>query len=160
MRPRFFLLFLLCASSFYASAQLRPIKKDELVSLVQNPSPDTLHVFNFWATWCKPCVKEIPYFLQANEKYAGQKIRFHFVSFDMKKNKTAVDSFIVKRKMPDSQFLMDETDFDPLITALDEKWDGAIPYTIFVKGSQRQTKASDFESAAELFQVIEQFIKN
>ena len=46
---------------------------------------DTTYVVNFWATWCKPCVAELPYFEQLTETYKGQKVKVLLVSLDFSK---------------------------------------------------------------------------
>ncbi|MEL6356336.1 MAG: thioredoxin domain-containing protein, partial [Bacteroidota bacterium] len=49
-----------------------------------NQQNDTTYIVNFWATWCKPCVEELPHFQELNEKYAGQPLRIVLVSLDFK----------------------------------------------------------------------------
>ena len=46
---------------------------------------DTTYVINFWATWCGPCVKEMPYIDSLNDHYKGQKVKVILVSLDFKK---------------------------------------------------------------------------
>ena len=43
---------------------------------------DTLYVVNFWATWCKPCIKELPAFEKINSEYKSQKVKVLMVSLD------------------------------------------------------------------------------
>jgi cytochrome c biogenesis protein CcmG/thiol:disulfide interchange protein DsbE len=39
-------------------------------------------LLNFWATWCGPCRLEIPWFVELQEKYAGQGFRVVGISVD------------------------------------------------------------------------------
>ena len=51
-----------------------------------NIKDDKVHVVNFWATWCAPCVKELPYFEDINENYKGKGVDVLLVSLDFPKN--------------------------------------------------------------------------
>src|SRR6218665_3176383 len=54
------------------------------------------YVVNFWATWCLPCVKELPFFEQINEKYKGKKVKVILVSLDMpNKIETSLIPFLI-----------------------------------------------------------------
>ena len=43
-------------------------------------------VINFWATWCPPCRKETPAFVELQEKYGEQGLQFIGVAIDEKDN--------------------------------------------------------------------------
>ena len=47
-----------------------------------NQKNDTTYVVNYWATWCAPCVKEIPYFEKLNEEYKSSKVKVILVNLD------------------------------------------------------------------------------
>jgi thiol-disulfide isomerase/thioredoxin len=65
----------------------------------QNKS-DTTYVINFWATWCKPCVEEIPHFEKLYATYKNQKVKVIMVSCDFKKQlETRVIPFVQNKKM-------------------------------------------------------------
>ena len=61
---------------------------------------DTLYVFNFWATWCLPCVEELPHFESINKKYANKKFKMTLVSLDFPKMvESRVIPFIKKKDL-------------------------------------------------------------
>ncbi len=76
-------------------------------------NPDTLYIVNFWATWCIPCVKELPAFDIIHDLYKGQPVKVLLMSFDfkeqyparleswVKKEKTASRSDLVQREQPE-----------------------------------------------------------
>jgi thiol-disulfide isomerase/thioredoxin len=92
---------------------------------------DTLYVVNFWATWCKPCVMEMPYFQKVNEEYQGQKFRMILVNLDFGKDyKKRVKEFIVIRKLSPEVVILDDPDGNKWIPKVDSSWSGSIPATV------------------------------
>ncbi len=93
---------------------------------------DTLYIYNFWATWCRPCVKEMPYFEQVHDEYTSQKVKLIFVSLDfidMLSNKLV--PFINKRNLSEDIWLLDERNPNSWINKVSEEWTGSIPATLF-----------------------------
>lgn len=99
---------------------------------------DTTYVINFWATWCRPCVKELPYFEQINAKYKEQKVKVILVSLDFAdESETKLIPFIKRKELKSEIIILDDPDANSWINKVDEKWSGAIPATIIYKGNQR-----------------------
>jgi thiol-disulfide isomerase/thioredoxin len=94
---------------------------------------DTLYVVNFWATWCAPCVKEIPYFEKLGETYANKPMKVILVSLDFKSNLEKVVIPFVKEKKLESDLFLIENPNDHFINSVDKNWSGALPATLFVK---------------------------
>lgn len=117
---------------------------------------DSLTIINFWATWCKPCVRELPIFEKAKEKLKGKKVRFWLVSLDFADQKESrLDPFLVKRKIFSPVFLLDEVNYDEWIPMIDPTWEGAIPVTLFVNNSKNQRKFVNGELSLEkLIEII------
>jgi len=100
-------------------------------------SDDTLRIFNFWATWCVPCVKELPYFEEVNAEYASQKVKVVLVSLDFIEDlETALIPFMKKHELGSQVLLLDDPDANRWIPMVDPGWDGAIPVTLFRQGGQ------------------------
>src|SRR5438874_125130 len=117
--------------------QVKMIKFDELKSSV-NLSDDTLYILNFWATWCKPCVQELPFFENCNQQYQDKKIKIILVNLDFNSQvTTVVEPFIKKKKL--SSYIIHITDTDPnaWINKVDSAWSGAIPATVMYLNSKK-----------------------
>lgn len=119
---------------------VRESSVEEIENLVGKQSNDTLYVTNFFATWCGPCMREIPHFKQYKEMMKGQPVKFQFVSLDPKEDwATEVSDFAVKHQLEKDIFLVDGRNITPEFYSKNfEKWDGSgIPFTLFRKGNQK-----------------------
>jgi thiol-disulfide isomerase/thioredoxin len=122
-------------------------------------STDTTYVVNFWATWCGPCVRELPAFEKVRAATVGQKIKFLYVSVDnvgllAKK----VRPFVRQHRLQAEVVLLDEPDPTTSLTKLDHNWSGVIPFTLIINNQvkQRQTFATAL-TAAELATALQKF---
>ncbi|MCB9034896.1 MAG: TlpA family protein disulfide reductase [Chitinophagales bacterium] len=107
-------------------------------SYVEN-TKDTLLLVNFWATWCKPCVEELPYFIKASQTYSSKKFKTVFVSLDRAADfETKVIPFTTEKNMQtDLLLLNDVKNMNTWIRAINEHWTGAIPATILYKNGKQ-----------------------
>lgn len=100
---------------------------------------DTLYITNFFATWCGPCVKEIPHFKNKIQELSGKPVKITFISVDSKDDwTTKVPQFADEQGIRNNTVLLDsellEGDF--YVTNF-KKWDGsAIPFTYMRKGDK------------------------
>jgi len=118
---------------------------------------DTLTVVNFWATWCKPCIVELPYFEELYEKYHDKKLKVVLVSLDFKSQlKSHLMPFLEKRKIKTEVVLLADTVYDDWLALVDADWSGAIPGTLLVQNGKRTFAEQEFDSCHDL----EQFINN
>ena len=92
---------------------------------------DTIYVINFWATWCKPCVEELPYFQQLNRKFKDKKFKMILVSLDFEKNiDSKVKPFIRDRDLQAKVVLLADPSQYEWIDRVNKDWSGSIPITI------------------------------
>jgi len=130
MKSKALLLFVVLFFGKLSAQSLHVIKQAQLEALFK---PDSgLFVINTWATWCKPCMEELPLLLKADSMRKNDSIHFVFVSFDMAEDSSRVAQTIARKKMPGSHYLIDETDWNRLINAIDSNWSGTLPATWFV----------------------------
>jgi thiol-disulfide isomerase/thioredoxin len=106
---------------------------------------DTLYVINFWATWCTPCVQELPYFEKLSNNYKNKNLRVLFVSIDFKsKLHSTVIPFVKKNGIRNEVFMLNEPDPQIYINRIDSSWSGALPATLMVKEKKRKFFEKDF----------------
>lgn len=92
---------------------------------------DSVYVINFWATWCKPCIKELPAFEKINEKYGNDKVRVILVSLDLPQHiESRLEPYIRENNIRSEVFLLDDPNANSWINEVDESWSGAIPATV------------------------------
>ena len=129
--------------AFTSEAQTRVIKFDELSALITKKS-DKIQVINFWATWCAPCVKELPLF-QKLEDRSDPKIEITLVNLDYSDKVAKVNSFVNKKKITSEVLLLDEVDYNAWIDRVDKSWGGGIPATLFINSKTGQRKFVESE---------------
>ena len=108
-------------------------------------------IVNFWATFCKPCMEEIPYFQKMQVKYEKDGLQVLFVSLDLQDDyPKKVNAFIKKRKM--STYFLDETNADYFCPRVDEKWSGVIPATLFINNGKNYRKFLEEQISEDVFE--------
>ena len=123
---------------------IRSYDFDGLESLLHKKD-DTLRIVNFWATWCKPCVNELPAFERVAQEFSGKKVKVIFVSLDFPGQKERkLIPFVEERNMK-NVILLDDPKSNTWIPKVDESWSGAIPATLIYKKEQRDFYESGFD---------------
>lgn len=116
---------------------------------------DTLYVFNFWATWCKPCVEELPYFEQLTQDFAAEKVKVVLVSLDFPNQiESKLLPFVEKNKLQSEVVVLLDGRYNDWIDKVSPEWSGAIPATLIYKKDQRQFVGSKFDTYEELKSLI------
>ena len=128
---KFFFIVALLLSAGAISAQ--PIEKWKIAQLEEFiKQSDKPLIVNFWATFCKPCVEEIPYFQNLAKKYEKEGIKLLLVSLDLKEAYPNIKDFAAKHQFKAPIVYLNETNADIFCPKVDEKWSGAIPASLFV----------------------------
>lgn len=146
------LLLFLFLGNIVIGQEIKKWKVTELQRYLK--SSEAPVVVNFWATFCKPCMEEIPYFQRIAAKYEKQKVKLLFVSLDIRSfYPEQLQSFIKKNNISAEVIWLDETDADYFCPVIDPDWSGVIPATLFLNNSkghrrfyQQQLKPEFFEA--------------
>jgi thiol-disulfide isomerase/thioredoxin len=109
---------------------------DELESYWKSDYSDTLLVVNFWATWCKPCVAELPCFQNVQTKKFQKPIQLIFVSLDHPQDlQTRVRPILKKNNISAECWILKDENPNKWINKVSEHWSGAIPATLLIQKS-------------------------
>jgi thiol-disulfide isomerase/thioredoxin len=126
------LLLLLLKISFMAPAQeAKEIKLGELQQLL-TASNERIQVINFWATWCAPCVKEIPLFEELNRDNKDVEVTLVSMDYDLDPNPDKVNRFVARKKIQSTVVILAEQNPNNWIDKIDKDWQGALPTTLVV----------------------------
>ena len=107
-------------------------------------------LLDFWATWCKPCVEELPHFEALANSLKGKKFKMYLVTTDMRKDiATRVTDFIKSKGLTQQVIFINEVNADKWINKVSEEWTGAIPATWFLKGNIGYEKFYEGELSQE-----------
>jgi len=108
-------------------------------------------VVSFWATWCKPCVEELPYFEQLQSEIAGKKVKIILVSLDFKKDiPTKLLQFVRDNHIQSDVIALADGRYNDWIEKVDPEWGGAIPITLVYGPKGRVFQPEQFASYEEL----------
>jgi thiol-disulfide isomerase/thioredoxin len=116
-------------------AQVKTMDMQQLQKRLNNR--DTVYVVNFWATWCGPCVAELPNFEKLQKTYQNQPLKVLLISMDFpSKLKAEVIPFIKKHRYTAEACLASRKNDQEWIDAIDKNWSGALPATLIVNAKR------------------------
>lgn len=114
----------------------------EVVQMIDTSK--TPMVINFWASWCKPCVQEIPWFEKSIATFKNKNIQLVLVSLDFKSDYPKTLTQFVKKKAFSSKVLwLNETNADYFCSLIDSSWSGNIPATLMVNNAKEYRQFFD-----------------
>ncbi len=137
---------------------LEAIDSAAAAKLVKNET-DQLLVINLWATWCGPCVLELPELVTINRMYRGRKFKLVTISLD-EPEKADEALRVLKTNFASSQNYIYKGDSkDALAEAIDRDWAGPVPHTMVIApgGKVLYRKTGGFD-ALELKRAIVAFL--
>jgi thiol-disulfide isomerase/thioredoxin len=119
-----------------------------------NRNNDSIYVYNFFATWCKPCVKEIPHFVKLSNDSLNSKIKLTFINLDQQENiDDIVVPFLTKKKIIQQVYLLNNTNYALWMPRVDRRWGGSIPATLIING--RNNKRAFIEGEINYKELLE-----
>ena len=123
-------------------------KLADLKAAIQNANGPT--ILNFWATFCKPCIAELPHFQELANQYKAEGVKLILVSLDLKEaypQKVAL--FTKKLKISAPVVFLDESNADEFCPVVDSSWSGSIPATLFINSKTGYRKFYEEEVSKE-----------
>ena len=111
---------------------------DELEPLL-NRMDDKTYIVNFWATWCAPCIKELPFFEKINQEGKNNNLEVILVSLDMPSMwKSKLLPFIKTKDIHSKAVVLNDPNQNSWIPKIDKSWSGAIPATSIYNRKKRK----------------------
>jgi thiol-disulfide isomerase/thioredoxin len=118
--------------------EIAEIETAELEKILNDKS-DKIKVINFWATWCGPCVTEIPDFIDVAESYSEDEVSFLFVSLDFPSEvETKLIPFIKEYNIKENVGLITELEYSLWMDLVDPEWKGNLPATLIFNNAKNQ----------------------
>jgi thiol-disulfide isomerase/thioredoxin len=146
----------ICVLVFFC-AQVSNAQKAELVRLDKlqtliGSRDRPIQIINFWATWCAPCIKELPLLEKLNQERSDVKVTLVSMDIDLDPNPEKVYKFVSRKNIRSRVVILDERDPDSWISKIDKNWSGALPATLIVNSTsgkrrfwERELREGDLE---------------
>lgn len=111
--------------------ELKMLDKAALTKLVKNDT-DKLLLVNIWATWCGPCITELPELVTMNRMYRRRNFELITISLDDPEQKEAALKVLKSNNVAATNYLSTVSNRDEFADVLDKDWDGPVPYTLLI----------------------------
>ena len=163
-----FILFVVCMITIHSFSQQSNnqdafkgiIKFEEYENLISKKD-NTLYVVNFWASWCAPCVEELPDFMEINQQFRHRKdFKMVLISLDNQSDlESTVRPFLKEHNISSDVYLLDDIKrMNYWMPKVDRNWKGSIPATVFYKNGKKLQFIEKQLHQKELLETINQFI--
>ncbi|WP_345087286.1 TlpA disulfide reductase family protein [Flavobacterium cheonhonense] len=154
-----FLIFFILAFTQNVLAQMTVYEKFDAFEKAVLKEDGNTYVVNFWATWCAPCIKELPYFEQLHKD--NPKVKVILVSLDSRKDlEKKLIPFVAKKQLTAEVILLSDKDYNAWLDKIDDSWSGAIPATLIISGKRKLFAEREFENFTELNNYVNAFINH
>lgn len=128
---------------------------EEIEPLLQQ-NDGRIYVVNFWATWCRPCIVEMPFFEQLARENDPQNLQVIMVSLDRVADiRTTLKDFVKDRPMVLPTLAFTDNNYEGWIKRVDRSWTGSIPVTLVYRNGQRYFNRGQISSYSELEGIVD-----
>ena len=149
------LTVMVLASHLTTAQEIPTLTFEELNQRIRGHSEVEVLVVNFWATWCKPCIQELPYFDSLSNMYPDQ-VKVLLVSLDFDVARAA--AYKKKKNVASEIVYLDEVDHDAWINHISPNWSGAIPATLMVHRNGAEQFYEQAFTQKALYTSVEQLL--
>ncbi|SNZ01978.1 TlpA family protein disulfide reductase [Flagellimonas pacifica] len=122
-----------------------PVYDYEGLEPLLHKKDDKTYIINFWATWCKPCIEELPYFEKVYAEQKDNNVEVVLVSLDMPSMwKSRLEPFVEKKAIKSKVIILDDPKQNEWIPKIDKDWGGGIPATLIYNKNKRRFYGKGF----------------
>lgn len=137
---RIFSLLVLLLAGLGAHAQTEDLVTLDRLQQILQAEKDRVQVINFWATWCAPCIKELPLLEKMTKDQPEIRVRLVSMDMDLDPNPDKVRKFAARKKIQSQVLILNERNPDQWIEKIDKGWSGALPATLVVNNKNGKRK--------------------
>ena len=149
MIKTFFILLLSCGFQFGIAQEIPAWRATDMVNYISDKKGAKVKVINMWATFCKPCIAEIPGFIDEVKKFEND-VELMLISVDLKSHfPKKISDFAKSHHFNAPIVWLNETNADYFCPMLDKSWSGSIPATLIVNPSTGYRKFFEEEMSSE-----------
>lgn len=131
---------------------------DDIEHLLSTQS-DSTYVVNFWATWCQPCIEELPFFEQLNDEFGKEKLKVILVSLDFEKDiEPRLIPFLEEHQLQSDVALLLDGKYNNWIDKVEPSWDGAIPVTMIFNGQGKLFHGKQYANYEQLSNMVKEML--
>ena len=117
-------------------------------------SNNQTYVINFWATWCSPCIKELPHFEYVNKKYDNSIVKVFLVSLDLPEHyNSKLIPFIKKNNLLSDVVHLTDTNLNDWMPKISNEWNGGIPATLIINENSQKFYPNPFEKDELIYEI-------
>ena len=136
-----------------------PVYDFEGLEPLLNKDDGTTYIINFWATWCTPCLEELPYFERVGAEHKGNKVKVILVSLDLPHMwKSRLEPYVEKKGIQSEVVILDDPKQNEWIPKVAKDWGGGIPATLIYNKDKRTFYERGF-TYDELNHELDKFIE-
>lgn len=155
MKLLFYPLLFFYSSLLFSQIESYDHFNDFEKAYLTSPKKDTAIVINFWATWCAPCVKELPFFETLPSTVASKNIKTVLVSLDFKSQiEKRLLPFLKNKQIKSKVVLLTDGNANSWINKVDTDWSGAIPATLLLYKNKKTFYEKSYATQQELIKDI------
>ena len=154
-----FLLLFACSKSVHKDNEITQKTFNQFISSIDLSNNQT-YVVNFWATWCSPCIKELPHFEYINKNYNERLIKVVLVSLDLPNHfNSKLVPFVKKNNITSDVIHLTDINLNEWMPKISKEWEGGIPATLIINNNFQKFYPKQIEKD-ELIYEIEEIINN
>lgn len=146
------LVFLIGAKT--TLAQVKTITLPALKLKITEQTTDKI-IINFWATWCKPCVTELPQFEQINTQFDQYQIKVILVSVDFLNEIGKVNQMVKAKGIKSEVWLMNAKNQNEFIEGVSKNWSGSVPASWLI--NKKTGKNKMIEKSLTKTEILKEF---